>query len=299
MILLSFALGGCANPETVPEGEVVAKVVIPKAAATRTVVSAVDDDGDGTYEYVTSDVTDVRTLGPIYIGAFGGIDDLAFPYAHPAMGPVTTEGQRGDTFPYGGATLGRLDYACYTQIACKVTTGRFKDYDELLDYFRNDLGLPVQDAMGNEVVNGDTMRQQCLEYFSATSDAEMAFIGEDNLSFAEEGDDFVAEVTLAHTNRVDGMSLWAFMDAPEIRSDQVPANGSFTTCDLAGGRNASVYTDYGFYEGASYYNILNAPSTYIQYGDWVSDGDAVVHFDADLNQTNDVTININFEYEAG
>lgn len=51
-----------------------------------------------------------------------------------------------------------------------------------------------------------------------------------------------------------------------------------------------------FREGGSYFDILNAPSKYVQYGDWVSDDSAVVHFDEDRNQTNDVTVNINFAY---
>ncbi len=288
-------LAGCSNPEFVVEGDVLARVVIPKAAATRTVVSLQTAD-DGTSAYVTSEKTDVRLLGPVYVGAFGNLDTVSFDFVHPAMGP-TLSGAYGDTFPYGGATVGRLDFACYEAVACHVTTGRFTDYDALLAHFRDHLGRPVLDDYGVEVTSGDVMEQWCYRYFEATSEAEMSFIGEDKLSFTEEGDNFVADVVLAHTTRVDGMKLWAFMDAPELVSDQIEINGSFTTCDAGSGREAYGYGA-NFREGGSFFDVLNAPSTYVQYGDWVSDDSAVVNFDESLVQTNDVTVNINFSYEA-
>lgn len=288
-----YLLAGCSNPETVLEGDVVAKVVIPKEAATRTVVKAVEAD-DGTITYETREETDVRLLGPVYVGAYGELDTVSFDYVHPAMGPVLS-GAYGDTFPYGGATVGRLDFACYEAVACQVTTGRFANYDELLDYFKNSLGKPVLDDYGVEVTSGDVMEQWCYRYFEATSEAEMSFIGEDKLSFTEEGDNFVADVVLAHTTRMDGLKLWAFMDAAEIVADKIDINGSFTTCDAASGREVTGYGA-SFREGGSYFDVLNTPSTYVQYGDWVSDETAVVHFDEDRNQTNDVTVNINFAY---
>jgi hypothetical protein len=290
-----FLLAGCSNPEAVLEGDVLARVVIPKAAATRTVVEAINAD-DGTYTYETREVTDVRLLGPVYVGAFGDLDEVSFDYVHPSMGP-TLNSTYGDTFPYGGATVGRLDFACYEALACQVTTGRFSDYDALLDHFRSNLGRPVLDDFGVEVTNGDVMQQWCYRYFEATSDAEMAFIGEEKLSFEEDGEDLVADVVLAHTARVDGMKLWAFMDAPELVSDQIAINGSFTTCNESSGRTAYGYGA-NFQEGGSFFDILNTPSKYVQFGDWVSDASAVVNFDEELNQANEVTIHINFPYEA-
>jgi hypothetical protein len=213
------------------------------------------------------------------------------------MGPLVDAGERGDTFPYGGATVGRFDFACYAVLSCKVTTGRFSDYDDLLDYFKNDIGIPVTDPYGAEVTDGDVMRQWCYDYFSATSDDEMAFVGEDNLSFEEDGDNYVASFVMHHTNRVEGMSLWGFMDAPEIRADQVSLNGTYTTCNPSSGREVDKYNA-EFHEGSTYFNILNFPSTYIQYGDWVADGDATVSFDAEMNQKEDVEINLNFDFEA-
>lgn len=289
-----YLLAGCSNPEVVLEGDVVAKVVIPKAAATRTVVQAVEEE-DGSYTYKTREETDVRLLGPVYVGAFGDLDTVSFDYVHPAMGPVLS-GSYGDTFPYGGASVGRLDFACYEAVACQVSTGRFANYDELLDYFKNSLGKPVLDDYGIEVTSGDVMEQWCYRYFEATSEAEMSFIGEDKLSFEEDGEDFVAEVTLAHTARIDGLKLWAFMDAPEIVTDQIDINGSFTTCNPDSGREVNGYGA-NFREGGSYFDILNTPTKYVQYGDWVSDDSAVVKFDEERNQVGDVTVNINFAYE--
>jgi hypothetical protein len=295
MLFALTVLAGCSNPEVVLEGDVLAKVVIPKAAATRTVVKAVTAD-DGTLTYESREETDVRLLGPVYVGAFGDLDTVSFDFVHPAMGP-TLNGTYGDTFPYGGATVGRLDFACYEALACEVTTGRFTDYDSLLDYFRNSLGKPVLDDYGNEVTSGDVMEQWCYRYFEVTSEQEISFIGEDKLSFEEEGDNFVADVVLAHTARIDGMKLWAFMDAPELVTDQIAINGAFTTCDASSGRTVNGYGA-NFQEGGSYFDILNTPTTYVQYGDWVSDDSAVAHFDESSNQTGDVTVNINFAYEG-
>lgn len=291
MISLLLLATGCSNPEVVNDGDITAIVTIPKAAATRTVVSATAV-GDGTYTYTQSEVTDVRLLGPVYVGAFGGIDTVSFPYAHPKMGPIVDG--LGDTYPYGGETIGRLDYACYEALSCKVTTGRFKDYADLLDHFQNNLGLPVVDQYGEPVVTAETMRAWCYDYFAATSDAEMAFLSAEP-DFVEDGDNFVAEVTIHHTNRVDGLHIWAFMDAPEIGEGGEDVNGSFTTCNPSYGRNVDEYNS-EFTEGSSAFDVLNFPSTYIQFGDWVSSGEATVTFDDELNQESTPEVAIDFQY---
>lgn len=294
MISLLLLATGCSNPEVVQDGDVTAKVVIPKAAATRTVVSATRAD-DGTYTYESSEVTDIRLLGPVYIGAFGGMDDVSFPYVHPKMGPIVDG--LGDTYPYGGETLGRLDFACYEAIACKVTTGRFKDYADILDHFQNNLGLPVKNSFGDDVINGETMRAWCYDYFAATSDEEMAFLAGDEPDFVEDGDNFVGEITLHHTNRVDGLHLWGFMDAPELGQGGESVNGSFTTCNPSFGRAVDQYNS-EYTEGSSAFDILNFPSTYIQFGDWVADGAATVSFDDDFNQEAVPEVVLSYNYQA-
>ena len=297
MLPTLLSLFACSNTEVVLEGEISGKLVIPKEAATRTVVAAEDPDGDGEYEYVEREETDVRLLGPVYLGAYSGIDDVSFSYPHPKMGPVITSDLRGDTFPYGGATVGRLDFACYEAVACRISTGRFSNYDDILDYFRNSLGKPVVDSYGREVLTGETFQQWCYEYFDATSDNEMAFVGEDNLSFVEDGANFVAEFTLNHTSRIEGMVVWGFMDAPELGTTAVDVNGAFTTCDDEGGRLVTEYVS-NFAEGKSEYYILNQPSTYIQAGDWISDGESVVSFDENGVQTDEVVVNMTIPYEV-
>ncbi|MSQ00842.1 MAG: hypothetical protein EXR71_02990 [Myxococcales bacterium] len=293
---LVFLVGGCANPEVINDGDVEARVVIPRLAATRTVVAADDPDGDGVYAYTTRELTDPRLLGPVYVGAYGAIDNISFRYPHPSMGPIISGGI-GDTFPYGGETVGRLDFACYELVSCKVTTGRFKGYADLLDHFRNNLGIPMKDGFGKEVVTPEAMRAWCYDYFSATSDEEMAFIGEDALDFTVEGDNYVADITLHHTNRIEGMSLWGFMDAPELNAIQSDVNGAFTTCGQDFGREVDEYNS-EFNEGSSFFDILNHPSTYIQYEDWVADGLTIVRFDADMVQTEVPDVNFTFHYQA-
>ena len=39
----------------------------------------------------------------------------------------------GNAYPYGGGSVGRYDFACFSSVACKVVTGRFTDYDDILD----------------------------------------------------------------------------------------------------------------------------------------------------------------------
>lgn len=72
--MIALTLLACSNPETLPEGDIAGKLVIPKAAATRTALQATDEDGDGNWEYTEHEETDVRLLGPVYLGAFSAID---------------------------------------------------------------------------------------------------------------------------------------------------------------------------------------------------------------------------------
>ena len=164
LTMLTLSLG-CAYKEVLPEKDLTGTVVLPAAALTRTL-------SDG------STVTDPRLIGPVFLGAFSGMDDISFAYPHPAMGPIVTPDVPGDTFPYGGTTIGRYDFACYSSLACKVVTGRFQSYDDILDYFANTLGQPVEDENGEVVDYASTFQQHCFDYFYATSDAEMAFLGD-------------------------------------------------------------------------------------------------------------------------
>lgn len=267
LTLLVF-LAGCYQ-ENLPQIDIAGKVVLPRAAATRT-VPVVDDQGSVTG---TTEVTDPRLLGPVFLGAYSGIDTTAFVYPHPAMGPVIN-GVPGNAFPYGATTVGRFDFACYEFLACKVTTGRFTSYADMLDYFANVLATPVVDVYGTEIEAGSTFQQRCYDYFNITSDEEVSFLGPE--SFTENADgDFEGSFLMAHTTYVEGMSFWGFMDAPTVDPVSPSSNGSFSTCNATAGRQYVEY-DQDFYEGAPYADVLNVPSYYIYVGDWVADGSTVM-----------------------
>ena len=262
-MLLTF-MAGCYQ-ENLAQIDIPGKVVLPKAAATRTVPEV---GADGALTGATVEITDVRLIGPIYLGAFSGMDFDSFTYPHPAMGPVIG-GEPGNTFPYGATTVGRFDFACYSFLACKVTTGRFADYNDIIDYFANVLANPIVDAHGFPVESGSVFQQRCYDYYNYTSDAEMSFLGD--LSFVENGDNYEAEFLMPHTTYVEGMSFWGFMDAPSINAIAPTDNGALASCNTETGR---YYTEYDqvFFEGSPFTDVANVPSDYIRLGDWVADG---------------------------
>lgn len=286
MSILSFLLVlGCVWDEELPERDFVGRLVIPKAAATREKV-----DGTGA---AGETVFDVRFMGPIYVGAYSGMNFEAFSYPHPAMGPVIDAGEPGNAFPYGGTTIGRLDFACYEAIKCRVVTGRFETYDALIDYFANYIGSPIVDAEGELVTSASVFQQECYELFDYTSDAELAFIGAERLDFEEEGDNLVAEFVLPHTLYKEGMSVWGWMDAPALTAAVGDVDGAFSTCDIEAGRPWDVY-DEEFAQGRTQLDLMNYPSNYIYGGDWVADGLTVV-----ASEDAEIEVNINIQVSEG
>jgi len=266
LALLALPLVGCSFQENLPEKDFVGKVIIPGAAATRQPINP-----DGT---LGDPVKDVRFLGPVYLGAFSSMDNEAFTYPHPAMGPVVSAGYPGNTFPYGGTTVGRLDFGCFESIKCRVTTGRYSDFDGLIDYFESFLNDPVVDEDGNAVSDANTLRQACYERLDITSDSELAFLGD--LDFTENADgDFEASFSLAHTLYVENMVVWGWMDAPRITSAAGDVDGMYSSCDTNTGRAWNEY-DESFEQGRAHPDLLTFPSLYIFEDDWVADGQAVI-----------------------
>lgn len=285
MTLLLLPLLACSSEENVLERDVTGKVVLPRAAGVRI---EVDDAGAET------EVADPRVIGPVVLGAFSGIDTLSFGYPHPSMGPVIEADTPGDAFPYGGTTVGRIDFACYEALTCRVSTGRFKDYADILDYFANVVGIPVTDPYGAVVEDPSVFQQYCYEYFEYTSDQEMSFIGD--LDFEENADgDWEAEFLMPHTQMVDGMTIWGWMDAPEVSVANPEVHGTFSSCNADAGRQYTEY-DQVYYEGRLNYDLLNLPSLYINWGDYVANGDTKVTLDEDGNATGDVVVNLDFYY---
>ncbi|MCB9795513.1 MAG: hypothetical protein H6741_22635 [Alphaproteobacteria bacterium] len=260
LLLLSV---GCSLDEHLPQVDVSGTVVVPRAAATRMITDANGNE----VEHV-----DPRYIGPIYLGAYPEIRDDLFDYPHPEMGPVVSEGIPGDTYPYGGGSVGRFDFACFESTVCKVVTGRYADYDDLLEFFRDYVGQPITDEFGAEVVSTEYYRSYCYDLFEYTADYEMDFISgyaedeDGNLtaltSFTENADgDFEASFDMWQVTYYQGMKLWGWMDSPNERF-------TFSTCNPDDGQQNNQYTN-DFTYGSEFTNLLNFPSLYIHEGDYV------------------------------
>jgi hypothetical protein len=281
LVALAVLAAGCTFDEGLIIRNLTGTVRVKGEAATRTVLSA-----DGT----EVPLTDAKFIGPVYLGLYpsvipaGGIET----YSHPERGPQYKEGIAGDTYPYGGTSIGDFRFSCFEELTCDVVSGRFVDFDDIIDWFTL-VGVPVVDEAGLKVTNGDYMRQTCYDLLDVNTDREVRLTAEDrnedgkidkmDLDFVQDGEDFVAEFTIYQqefawdVNQEDcepgvdckGFSLWGFMDAPG-------PSLNFTTCDGSSGANAIPVNDYDaqFVGGVPYKDILNSPSKYITSGDWVS-----------------------------
>ena len=270
---IAIMLAGCGEfDEHLPQVDIQGTLVLPRAAATRT-----------TTDPATGEVTetvDARFIGPVYMGAFASINEDDFPYPHPEIGPVIGGEQDGNTYPYGGGTVGRFDFACFEDLACRVTTGRFAGFEDVIDLFNNTLNDPIVDEYGNIVDSPEYFRSYCYELFEYTADYELAFIS--NADRNHDGEISTEEMTLDFTENANGdfeavfnlwqvtyypeMKIWGWMDAPSEKF-------SFSTCDPElGQRNTEYANDYHY--GANYTDLLNYPSKYIFENDWVVSANA-------------------------
>lgn len=277
---------GCRFDEGLAIHNLVGQVVVPRAAATRQMLQE-----DGT----TVDIVDVRNIGPVYVGLFPGVEDanVLASYPHPEIGPIYLEGVQGDTYPYGGTTIGDFRFACFDALTCRVTSGRYESYDKIVEWFNDTLASPIADADGRTVNNGEYFRQTCMDLMEVTSDDEVHLLPPDrdedgkitamDLDFVENEDgDFVGEFKIWQqqyywdeedqektgcTPGLDCVSfkVWAFMDGPSA------ANAGFTTCESADfiGLEVEEY-NYDFWGGAVQEDVLNKPGTYLGTGDWVA-----------------------------
>jgi len=271
---------GCAFEEGLIIENLRGTVSIPIEAASRTIQ---DEDGN-----LIEIEADPRLLGPVYLGLYSKIEEanVVEDYPHPEFGPQFQPGVSGDAFPYGGTTVGDLRFACLPDLSCKLTSGRFQDWDSIVDWFRR-LNVPLTDLEGAEIPNGEYLRQVCYDFLNVTSDEEVRVTayedrdgdGELDLDFRREGDFFVADFEMLQQelfydrDQEDctpgrdcrGFSLWGWMDAPAA------SDFSFTTCDPQPELNL-VIVEYNteFEPGAAYPETLNFPSRYITTGDYVS-----------------------------
>lgn len=278
--------GGCTFDEELLIHNFQGTVVLPVEAGTRTLVRS-NEDGS-TYEEV---ITDPRFIGPVYLGLFPSVlpPDTIAEYAHPEIGPQYQDGIQGDTYPYGGTTIGDIKYACFEFLTCKFVTGRYATYDDMIQWFADVIGTPILDAKDAPIEVGEMIQQTCFDLLEVTSDKEIGLVTGDrngdgkadaqDLDFvlSADGKFFEAEFTIWQQEffwdldqedcepgkDCTGFSLWAFMDAPDRLTS------TFSTCDPTAGYQEVNYNQ-DFYGGKTYRNILNQPARYITPGDWVS-----------------------------
>jgi hypothetical protein len=253
---LLVSLVGCAYEETALEHvDIAGTVKIPKEALN---IEVIDNDDN---VYIIEG--DIRTLGPVYLGVFPGVQEGAYAYTSPETGPVLSATEDGDTYPYGGTTVGRMEFGCYEQLVCKMVTGRFTSFDDVLDFHANVLHEPILNQQGLPVGSAEEYRETCYDVNNYATDFEVDFIKEGRLDFKEDGDYLVADVEILHTYFKEGMSIWGWVDMPSRTFD-------FSTCDAGQGTPVNFY-DQQYTRGANYSNLLNQPGKYIQGGDWVAD----------------------------
>ena len=285
--LVAFAMGAssCAYDEGLLIENLRGKVRIPAAD-----VIAITQNEDGS----TTETPDPRLIGPVYLGLYSAIEpaNVVARYPHPSVGPQFQDGQVGDSYPYGGTTIGDIRFACVESLSCKMTSGRFVDWQQIVDWFIA-IDDPVIDAFRRPITDGEVLRQICYDILDYTSDDETRItVWEDrngnddfdsgDLDFVldETGEFFVADFEMLQqeffwdvdqadcTPGVDcrGFSLWGWMDAP---SDSASDPNRFNTCRRDFGFNANVYEN-DFISGSVWFDVLNFPQRYISDGDIVS-----------------------------
>ena len=152
--LLAASFSGCTFDEKLNVHDITGTVKIPIAAATFTL--GLEDEAES--------VTDKRALGPVYLGIYASLDEGLYPFSHPEMGPILSEGSDGNAYPYAGTTIGRFDWGCYEQTVCKVVTGRYKDYDDVLGFFNDVLDEDIVTFDGHRVSSGIEYQERWYEF---------------------------------------------------------------------------------------------------------------------------------------
>lgn len=258
-----LVLPACSFDEGIIVEDMTGRIIVPREAATRTMPNGETVEGD------------VRLIGPVYLGLYPNVRDDIFSYPHPEIGPSFSEDSPGDTYPYGGTSVGDIRYPCLQALVCRTTAGRFVDYDDILDWFNTYYEDPITDAFGNEVQTGELIRQTCYERLRVTSDAEVRItayedknddgvIDTSDLEFVENADgDFEAEFTMYQQEFFEGFQLWGWMDSP------AEVDGRLNSCDSSEGFLDAEYAN-RFRGGRPQRDLLNFPSVYIQEGDWVA-----------------------------
>lgn len=264
-------------------------VVVPKEVATRDIVRTIqqfdangdpllDDEGELVFETEIEEVVNPALIGPVYVGLYSGITSDLEEYPYPERGPRFRAGVEGNTYPYGGTTIGDIRHPCFESLKCKLVSGRFVDFDDIVDWFNNVIQQDVRDSSNNPIENGELFRQTCYELLRFTEDAEVRLTATEDrngdgvidardLDFVENADgDFEAPFRLWFQEFIPGFSAWSFMDGPN------PQNYTFSTCNPDLGQRETIY-DRDFFVGLQYPDVLNQPSEYLVGGEnenWVA-----------------------------
>lgn len=275
-LLAVVTLVGCGYDEGLNIENIEGTVVIPRELVTRTY----NVGGQ------TQQLTDVRSIGPVYVGLYSEVEapEIVTTYPHPAVGPSFDGVGLGDTYPYGGTSIGTYRPICLEALQCKVVSGRFVDWDSMAYWFSEVLDEPILDYFGNEATSGEYIRQTCLEAYNHTTDLELGLtVYEDNngdeelneldLDFVEREDgNFEADFTIWQQEFFEdvtgltenGFTLWGYMDAP------APGSGKFGSCVESGAFTRTVDYNQNFRAGTNYRLALNYPSAVLQVGDVVA-----------------------------
>jgi hypothetical protein len=167
-----------------------------------------------------------------------------------------------------------------------MISGRYTDFDDIVEFFNQELQAPLTDVRGQVVTSGDEIRANCYDLLNVTADSEVRItatkdrnddgeLDKGDLDFVETAEgDFVANFKIYQADFYDGMSAWAWMDAPQGR------DFTFTSCyqeDEFGngvGYQEDTY-DQRWYAGTARPDVINAPYLLLQDEDWVASHGAV------------------------
>ncbi len=236
-----------------------------------------DVDLTGTVRIPVELVGEMADIGIVYIGLFAGwdVDTLGYPY--PKMGPVVGDQRLGDTYPYGGTSVGTFGYACYQSLKCQVVTGRHVDLTDLVCRFQllaegesgcscsqsEDGSWSIDDGSG--CLDPDTFWDDCSHYYGYQDPSQLNFVGEDQLDFQEVEEDgqayYQASFRMWHVVPYQNAVLYGFVD------------NDLTSCNPEDGqtnRRQSIDGGPYFREGTNFSDVMNFPDKYLSPGDLVT-----------------------------
>jgi hypothetical protein len=296
-LLLGLAASACTYDEGLNIHDLSGTVTLPREAVTRTMI----DPATG----LDVEVTDTRNIGPVYVGLYPSLDFTLDRF------PLPEEIREGFASPYSGTTIGDIRYACFEFFQCRMVSGRFTSYDDIIDYFTNVVGEVPEDEFGRPIEVGQYIQQTCFDLLEVTADWEIRILPDDNnddgkidkldLDWQEdENGDFVANFEILQADFYPGMTAWAFLDDVDFIVTQeedgrtIQKVRQFETCDNSRGYTENTYNR-NFRAGLQRTDVLNTPRTYLNGTEtWVaSQGYTWDDYEAEAN------IVLDFNVETG